>query len=213
MNAVSICLLFDIQIFKTKMNEAFTLILESMIVSMINYVVFSLIFKRDFDLRFNRYQGNVKNLMARENKRFVETMGGIMELDPDAVEKTGFGDMWRSMVNSLNKVKKDKSRFEHMIQAVYYPVIGSVLVSASALMVPYGISLPMGYRLYLTSVGWVLLLCSLIILGNLVVLYRSLERKISGLPLFPEDILVSQEDVEQVLQDYPEDSSPMVEAD
>jgi hypothetical protein len=213
MNATSICLLLNIQIFKSKMNEVFTLILESMIVSMINYVVFSLVFKRDFDLRFNRYQGRVKNLMARENRRFVETMKGIIELDPDVVEKTGFGESWRYMVSSLNKVKKDKSRFEHMIQSVYYPVIGSVFVSASALMVPYGISLPMGYRLYLTSVGWVLLLFSLILLGNLVFLYRSLEKKISGLPMFPEDILVPHEAAENALHDFTDDSTHMVEAD
>lgn len=213
MNAASICLLLNIQILKSKMNEAFTLILESMIVSMINYVVFSLVFKRDFDLRFNRYQGLVRNLMARENQRFVETMKGIIELDPDVVEKTGFGESWRTMVDSLNKVKKDKSKFERLIQSVYYPVIGSVFVSASALMVPDGISLPMGYKLYLTSVGWVLLLFSLILLGNLVILYRSLEKTISGLPMFPEEIVVSNEAVENALYDFTDDSTPMVEAD
>jgi hypothetical protein len=119
------------------MNEAFILILESMIVAMINFFVFSLIFKDDFDLRFNRYQGRVKNLMAQESNRLVETMKPIIELDPDAVERIGFGDKWRSMIEALNKVKKDKLSFEALIKKVYYPVIGSVAVSASDLIFLY----------------------------------------------------------------------------
>jgi len=66
------------------------MIFISLILSMGNFVLWWLLFNEEFSQRLDIYETAYREQMRRENEGFVAKMGGLMDLDPEAVEITGF---------------------------------------------------------------------------------------------------------------------------
>ena len=69
------------------MIESYILIFSSLILSVGNFVLWWLLFDEDFTQRLEIYETAYREQMKRENEDFVKKMGGIIDLDPEAVEK------------------------------------------------------------------------------------------------------------------------------
>lgn len=154
------------------MIEPYILILLAVILAVCHFAVFRLVLDDDFEARFSVYQDRQRSLLVRENEEFVSSMRGVIDMDPESVEASGFGDRWRQRLASIDEVLERRRELEGKVHVTYYVLIASVLVSAAALGVPGGIRLPFDAVLYVTSFGWWLLLGALIWMMWLLLRYQ-----------------------------------------
>ncbi|MBN2336246.1 hypothetical protein JXL21_11855 [Candidatus Bathyarchaeota archaeon] len=168
------------------MNEPHMLILLAAVMAAAHFVTFRLVLDDGFDERFSLYRERQRNQLMRENQEFVSTMQGIIELDPEAVEMTGFGEKWRQKLESIDVVKDKRGKLEGDLHRAYYPAIVSILFSVAALGAPSGVQLPFGYTLYITGFSWWLLLAALLHSLWLLLRYQMVEGELKRTG-FPDD--------------------------
>ena len=154
------------------MTEPYLLILLAVIFAVCHFAVFRLVFDDDFEARFSVYQDRQRSLLVRENEMFVSSMQNVIEVDPESVEASGFGEKWRHRLESIDEVLERRRMLEGKVHLTYYMLIASVLVSAAALPVPDGVRLPLDAVLYVTSFGWWLLLAALLWMMWLLLRYQ-----------------------------------------
>ena len=154
------------------MIEPYILILLAVILAVSHFAVFRLVLDDDFEARFKVYQDRQRNHLMRENEEFVSSMQNVMELDPESVEASGFGERWRHKLASIDEVVERRRELEGKVHITYYVLIGSVLTSAAALSVPGGVLLPFNTILYVTSFSWWLLLGALLWMMWLLLRYQ-----------------------------------------
>ena len=154
------------------MIEPYILILLAVITAVGYFVVLRVVFDDDFEARFRVYQDRQKNHLMRENEEFVSSMQGVMELDPESVEASGFGEKWRHKLASIDEVLERRRELEGKVHITYYVLIASVLTSSAALSVPGGVPLPFNTVLYFTSFSWWLLLGALLWMMWLLLRYQ-----------------------------------------
>ena len=154
------------------MIEPYILILLAVTLAVSHFAVFRLVFDDDFEARFSVYQDRQRSLLVRENEEFVSSMQSIIEMDPESVEASGFGEKWRHKLESIDEVLDRRRELEGKVHVNYYVLIASVLVSAAALPVPDGIRLPFDAVLYVTSFSWWLLLGALLWMMWLLLRYQ-----------------------------------------
>ena len=154
------------------MIEPYILILLAVTLAVCHFAVFRLVFDDGFEARFSVYQDRQKSLLVRENEEFVSSMQGIIEMDPESVETSGFGEKWRHKLESIDEVLDRRRELEGKVHVTYYILIASVLVSAAALPVPSGVPLPFNTVLYVTSFSWWLLLGALLWMMWLLLRYQ-----------------------------------------
>ena len=161
------------------MTEPYLLILLAVIFAVCHFAVFKLVFDDDFENRFRVYQDMQRSLLVRENEVFVSSMRSTIEVDPQSVEASGFGEKWRHRLESIDEVLKRRRELEGKVPLTYYVLIASVLVSAAALPVPDGVRLPLDGVLYVTSFGWWLLLGALLWMMWLLLRYQMVNGELS----------------------------------
>jgi hypothetical protein len=152
--------------------EPYILILLTVTLAVCHFAVFRLVFDDDFEARFSVYQDRQRSLLVRENEEFVSSMQGIIDMDPESVETSGFGEKWRHKLESIDEVLERRRELEGKVHVTYYVLIASVLASAAALGVPDGIPLPFNTILYVTSFSWWLLLGALLWMMWLLLRYQ-----------------------------------------
>lgn len=154
------------------MIEPYILVLLAVVLAVCHFAVFRLVFDDDFEARFSVYQDRQRNFLVRENEEFVSSMQSVIEMDPESVETSGFGEKWRHKLESIDEVLDRRRELEGKVHVTYYVLIASVLVSAAALPVPNGIQLPFNTVLYVTSFSWWLLLGALLWMMWLLLRYQ-----------------------------------------
>jgi hypothetical protein len=159
--------------------EPYILILLAVTLAVCHFAVFRLVFDDDFEARFRVYQDRQRNHLIRENEEFVSSMQGVMDLDPESVEASGFGEKWRHKLASIDEVLERRRELEGKIQTTYYVLIASVLTSAAALSVPGGVPLPFNTVLYVTSFSWWLLLGALLWMVWLLLRYQIVDGELN----------------------------------
>ena len=92
------------------MIEPYILIFISLILSVGNFVLWWLLFNDEFSQRLDIYETAYREQMRRENEEFVAKMGGLMDLDPEAIEVTGFGESWREKLEKAGKLRDEASK-------------------------------------------------------------------------------------------------------
>jgi hypothetical protein len=152
--------------------EPYILVLLAVVLAVCHFAVFRLVFDDDFEARFSVYQDRQRNFLVRENEEFVSSMQSVIEMDPESVETSGFGEKWRHKLESIDEVLDRRRELEGKVHVTYYVLIASVLVSAAALPVPNGIQLPFNTVLYVTSFSWWLLLGALLWMMWLLLRYQ-----------------------------------------
>jgi hypothetical protein len=152
--------------------EPYILILLTVTLAVCHFAVFRLVFDDDFEAKFSVYQDRQRNLLIRENEEFVSSMQDIIDMDPESVETSGFGEKWRHKLESIDEVLERRRELEGKVHVTYYVLIASVLASAAALGVPDGIPLPFNTILYVTSFSWWLLLGALLWMMWLLLRYQ-----------------------------------------
>jgi len=152
--------------------EPYILILLAVMLAVSHFAVFRLVFDDDFEARFKVYQDRQRIHLMRENEKFVSSMQNVMELDPESVEASGFGEKWRHKLASIDEVVERRRELEGKVHITYYVLIASVLASAAALSVPGGVPLPFDTILYVTSFSWWLLLGALLWMMWLLLRYQ-----------------------------------------
>lgn len=152
--------------------EPYILILLAVIFAVCHFAVFRMVLDDDFEARFSVYRDRQRSLLVRENEMFVSSMQSIIEVDPESVEASGFGEKWRHRLESIDEVLERRRGLEGRIHLTYYMLIAAVLFSAAALTVPGGIRLPLDAVLYVTSFGWWLLLGALLWMIWLLLRYQ-----------------------------------------
>lgn len=152
--------------------EPYILILLAVIFAVCHFAVFRLVFDDDFEARFSVYRERQRSLLVRENEMFVSSMQSVIEMDPESVETSGFGEKWRHRLESIDEVLERRRELEGKVHLTYYMLIASVLFSAAALPVPGGIQLPLDAVLYVTSFGWWLLFGALLWMTWLLIRYQ-----------------------------------------
>jgi hypothetical protein len=159
--------------------EPYLLILLAVIFAVCHFAVFRLVFDDDFEARFSVYQDRQRSFLVRENETFVSSMQSIIDVDPESVEASGFGEKWRHRLESIDEVLERRRELEGKVPLTYYMLIASVLVSAAALPVPDGVRLPFDGVLYVTSFGWWLLLGALLWMMWLLLRYQMVNGELS----------------------------------
>ena len=154
------------------MIEPYILILLAVILAVSHFAVFRLVFDDDFEARFKVYQDRQRNHLIRENEEFVSSMQSVIDMDPESVEKSGFGEKWRHKLASIDEVLERRRGLEGKVHITYYVLIASVLTSAAALSVPRGVPLPFNTVLHVTSFSWWLLLGALLWMMWLLLRYQ-----------------------------------------
>jgi len=157
--------------------ESYILILLAVVMSLSHAAIFRLTFNDNYEPRFEQYKEAQKAKLAEENEEFVQTMKGIIELDPGAVEALGFGEKWDQMQAGIDGLKAERGGLVNRIHVVYYFTFASVMFSAGGLALPGGLTLPLDYTLHLTSISWWLLLGGLLATLYLLLDYQLIERK------------------------------------
>jgi hypothetical protein len=152
--------------------EPYILILLAVMLAVSHFAVFRLVLDDDFEARFKVYKDRQRNQLMRENEEFVSSMQNAMELDPESLEASGFGERWRHKLASIDEVVERRRELEGKVHITYYVLIGSVLTSAAALSVPGGVPLPFNTVLYVTSFSWWLLLGALLWMMWLLLRYQ-----------------------------------------
>jgi len=153
--------------------EPYILILLTVILAVCHFAVFRVVFDDDFDARFRVYQDRQRSLLVRENEEFVSSMQGTIDLDPESVEASGFGEKWRHKLASIDEVLERRRELEGKVHMTYYVLIASVLTSAAALSALGGVPLPFDNVLYFTSFSWWLLLGALLYMMWLLLRYQT----------------------------------------
>ena len=67
------------------------MIFSAVILSVGNFALWWLLFDDEFNQKMEIYEEAYREQMKKENEKFVNTLQPIIELDPEAVEITGFG--------------------------------------------------------------------------------------------------------------------------
>jgi len=167
--------------------EPYILILLAVVMSVSHALIFRLTFDDGFEQRFNSYREAQKGLMVKENQEFVQTMKGIIDLDPEAVEVMGFGEKWKQRLISIDEMKGERERLEKKVHVVYYFTFVSVVFSGGGLVFKEGLGLPLGYILYSTSFSWWILVGGLLAVLYLLLEYQLIERKLTRVKRTPDE--------------------------
>ena len=72
-----------------------------------NFTLWWLLFDDEFKQRIEIYEEAYREQMKRENEEFVDKMQDIIELDPEAVELTGFGNKWHENLECISKLREE----------------------------------------------------------------------------------------------------------
>ena len=163
-----------------RLKEPYILIANAVIMMIGNFLMFRLAFDDEFEERFTRYQNQVKERMISENERFVTTMRGIIELDPESIEVMGFREKWNKHLEIIDIMKEQRDRLETRVQIVYFPLLVSILFATAGLAVPGGLRVPYVGTVYLTSFSWWLLALALLLMLWMLLQHYLLERRFSN---------------------------------
>jgi hypothetical protein len=144
-----------------------------------HFLIFRLAFDEEFERRFLSYQEQAKQHLLSDNQEFVSTMSGIIELDPEAVEKTGYGEKWKQRLDIIEEMNAERDKVEGKIYMVYILLIASVLSSSIAFLIPDGLPIISGYIFYVTSISWWLQIFALLMMLYLLLQQYLLERHLS----------------------------------
>lgn len=153
------------------------MIFSSLILSVGNFVLWWLLFDPDFTQRIDIYETSYREQMKRENEAFVNQMGGIMDLDPEAVEVAGFGETWRQKLEKVSKLREEAQNMRRRTIWVYYFSLGSILFAAIGLVIPQGVPLTDSFTLYSTAISWWILVVGVLVMIGLLVHYQLIENK------------------------------------
>jgi hypothetical protein len=123
------------------------------------------------------YEDVFKDHMKRENDKFVNTMQGIIELDSEAVEMTGFGDKWNEDLQSVSKLREEAQDMRGRIIWVYYFALATILFASGGLLVSSGIRITSEFTLYITAISWRILVSGVLVMLGLLVHYQLIENR------------------------------------
>jgi len=153
------------------------LIFSSLILSVCNFVLWWFLFDEDFTQRLEIYEEAYREQMKRENEEFVNKMGGLIDLDPEAVEIAGFGETWREKLEKVSKLRNEANNMRRRTIWVYYFSLGAILFAAVGLVIPQGFSLTDSFTLYPTAISWWILVIGVLVMVGLLVHYQLIENK------------------------------------
>ena len=159
------------------MIESYILIFSSLILSVGNFVLWWFLFDEDFTQRLEIYETAYREQMKRENEDFVKKMGGIIDLDPEAVEIAGFGETWRQKLEKVSKVRNEAQNMRRRTIWVYYFALVTIFFAAIGLVIPRGVSLTDSFTLYPTAISWWVLVVGVLVMVGLLVHYQLIENK------------------------------------
>ncbi len=159
------------------MSEPYILIINALILSVGNYVLWWLIFDDEFEQRIQVYQEALKSQLMKENEDFVNQMQGIIELDPEAIEVVGFGEKWKAQLGSVNKLRNESEILKDQSVWVYYVSLVAILLAAIGIAVPDGIRITQDFTLYITAISWWAIVGGVILMMGLLILYQLIELK------------------------------------
>ena len=159
------------------MIEPYILIFSSLILSVGNFVLWWLLFDEDFAQRLETFETAYREQMKRENEEFVNKMGGIMALDPEAIEVAGFGETWRQKLEKVSKLREEANNMRRRTIWVYYFGLGTIFFAAVGLVLPQGVSLTDSFVLYPTAISWWILVIGVLVMVGLLVHYQLIENK------------------------------------
>ena len=159
------------------MIEPYILIFISLILSVGNFVLWWLLFNDEFSQRLDIYETAYREQMKRENEEFIAKMGGLMDLDPEAVEVSGFGESWREKLEKAGKLREEASNMRRRTIWVYYFSLGTILFAAIGLVIPQGVPLTDTFTLYPTAISWWTLVVGVLVMVGLLVHYQLIENK------------------------------------
>ena len=162
------------------MKEPYILIINAVIMMVGNFLLFRLAFDDEFEERFTTYQNQVKERMISENERFVTTMRGIIELDPESIEVMGFREKWNKHLEIIDIMKDQRDRLETKVQIVYFPLLVSLLFATGGLALPDGVRVPFVGTVYVTSFSWWLLAFAVLLMLWMLLQHYLLERRFSN---------------------------------
>jgi len=140
-------------------------------------VLWWLLFDEDFTQRLEIYEEAYREQMKRENEAFVNKMGGLIDLDPEAVEIAGFGETWREKLEKVSKLRNEAHNMRRRTIWVYYFSLGTIFFAAVSLVMPQGVSLTDSFTLYPTAISWWILVVGVLVMVGLLVHYQLIENK------------------------------------
>lgn len=159
------------------MSEPYILILNALLLSVGNYVLWWLLFDDEFEHRLSTYTEVLRGQLVRENEEFVSQMQGIIELDPEAVEVMGFGEKWNEQLAKVDKLRTDSEILKERIVYVYYVAIVAILFATGGIALPDGIQITQGFTLYFTAISWWIVVVDVLLMVGLLVIYQLIELK------------------------------------
>lgn len=161
------------------MIEAYILVVLTLVLTVGHFLLFHIVLKSDYETKLRRYQAFMKNRLYEVNKEFVDKMQDIIELDPEAIELLGFGDIWRRSLASIQEIDKRTKKIWRDQLYVYIVILPALFSAVAALLWPAPIKMPSGYRLYLTSVSWWFILFTFLAMIVILARYQKIENLLS----------------------------------
>jgi hypothetical protein len=175
------------------LSEPYILIINALVLSVGNYVLWWLIFDEEFEHRLQTYQKVQKTELVKENEEFVNQMQGIIELDPEAIEVVGFGEKWQQQLGSVNKIRNESEILKDQSVWVYYVSIIAILLAAIGIAVPDGIRITQDLTLYITAISWWIIVGGVLLMMGLLTIYQLIELKsvpkTQGTPIKNESVI------------------------
>ena len=159
------------------MIESYILILSAVILSVGNFSLWWLLFDDEFKQRMEIYEEAFREKMKKENENFVNTLQPIIELDPEAVEITDFGDQWRENLQDASKLREEAQDMRRRTIWVYYFALGTILFASGGLLVPNGIQFTSEFTLYITAISWWILVSGVLVMVGLLVHFQLIENR------------------------------------
>ncbi len=159
------------------MNEPQILILNALILSMGNSVLWWLLFDDEFEERLHRYQDSLKAQVVNENQEFMDQMQSIIELDPKAAEVIGLDDKWQDKIKIVEKLRRESDILRTRIVWVYYVSILSIILAGLGIPISGGIQITQTFTLYITALSWWGIIIGVLLLLAFLTQYQLIHHK------------------------------------
>ena len=153
------------------------MIFSAVILSVGNFALWWLLFDDEFNQKMEIYEEAYREQMKKENEKFVNTLQPIIELDPEAVEITGFGDTWRENLQEVSKLREEAQDMRRRTIWVYYFALAAILFASGGLLVPNGIHITNAFTLYITAFSWWILVSGVLAMVGLLVHFQLIENR------------------------------------
>lgn len=175
------------------MSESYILILNALILSMGNYILWWLIFDEEFEHLLETCQDSIKSQHMRENEEIVGQMQGIIELDPEAVGVLDYDEKGPNHFGGANKLRIQSNLLKERVVWVYYVSLIAILFATIGIAIPNGVPITQSFTLYLTAISWWIIIIGVFLMVSLLTMYQLIELKsvpkTQGTPIKNESII------------------------